>query len=210
VNIILLGPPGSGKGTQAELLAKKLGLFYLQTGALAREWAAKDGRIREIVQQGKLIPEAEMTAYVMKYLEDRVPGGDNILFEGFPRFISQIDEYEKWINSKGHTIDAIVSLDITEEAAIRRLSSRRICQKCGEVYNLLTNPPASAEACTKCGGVLIQRDDDNPESIRVRFDYYRSNTKRLVEHLEQQGRLIKVDADRPIEEIHKEILKRLE
>ena len=209
MNIILLGAPGSGKGTQAELLAKKLGLFYLQTGALAREWAAKDGRIKAIIDRGELIPEGEMTNYVMKYLEEKAPGGDNILFEGFPRFISQINEYEKWINAKGNKIDAIISLDMTEEAAIRRLSSRRICQSCGEIYNLITNPPKNDSGCDKCGGKLILRDDDNPKAIKVRFEYYRGNTLQLIEYLESQGRLIKIDADRPIQAIHEDIMERL-
>ncbi|KKS65654.1 MAG: Adenylate kinase [candidate division WWE3 bacterium GW2011_GWB1_42_6] len=106
MNIILLGSPGSGKGTQAEMLAKKLDLFCLQTGDLSREWAEKDARINAIVDGGKLIPEKEMTEYVMKYLEEKVPSGANILFEGFPRFIPQYVEYEKWLASKGQRIDA--------------------------------------------------------------------------------------------------------
>lgn len=208
MNIVLLGAPGSGKGTQAERLSEKLGLFYLQTGELSRDWAAKDKRIREIVNTGKLIPEAEMTGYVMRYLQEKVPEGKNILFEGFPRFISQFKEYEKWLESKGTKIDAVISLDISEEAAIRRLSSRRICEKCGEVYNLITNPPPGQDKC-ECGGKLLQRKDDNPESIKVRFEYYRNNTKKLMDYLDSQGRLVKIDANRPIQVIFNDILNQL-
>src|SRR3989344_2161125 len=178
MNLILLGEPGSGKGTQAEMLVKKLGLYYLQGGELAREW------------------------------EEKVPEGENILFEGFPRFIPQFEDYEKWLNSKGSKIDAVISLDMSEDAAIKRLSSRRVCENCGEVYNLITNPPPAPDRC-KCGGRLVQRKDDNPDSIKVRFQYYRNNTKKLIDYLESQGRLIKVDADRPIQIIFDEILEKL-
>ncbi|OGM28070.1 hypothetical protein A2962_05640 [Candidatus Woesebacteria bacterium RIFCSPLOWO2_01_FULL_39_61] len=208
MNLILLGEPGSGKGTQAEMLVKKLGLYYLQGGELAREWAEKDERIKKIVESGELIPEKEMTEFVRKYLEEKVPEGENILFEGFPRFIPQFEDYEKWLNSKGSKIDAVISLDMSEDAAIKRLSSRRVCENCGEVYNLITNPPPAPDRC-KCGGRLVQRKDDNPDSIKVRFQYYRNNTKKLIDYLESQGRLIKVDADRPIQIIFDEILEKL-
>ena len=209
MNLVLLGAPGSGKGTQAEMLAEKLGLFYLQTGSLARDWAEKDKRIKEIIESGKLIPEEQMTEYVMNYLEEKVPSGKNILFEGFPRFISQYEKYNEWLSSKGEKIDAVISLELQEEVAIKRLSSRRICKKCGEVYNLTTNPPSISDKCDKCGGDLIKRSDDNRDSIKVRFEYYRNNTKKLIDFLEARGQLVKVDADRPIEIIFKDILDKL-
>jgi len=209
MNLIILGAPGSGKGTQAEMLSKKLGLFYLQTGDLAREWAREDSRIKEIIDSGKLIPEVEMTDYVMKYLEKKVPEGKNILFEGFPRFISQYEKYEEWLNSKGQKIDKVISLDIDEEIAIQRLSSRRLCEKCKKVYNLITNPPAENGMC-ECGGNLIQRKDDMHESVKVRFEYYRDNTKKLIDHLNDKGKLLHINADRPINIIFNDILKNLE
>lgn len=208
MNIVLLGPPGSGKGTQSELISNKLHLFYLQTGELSRLWAKKNPRIKKIVDSGKLIPEKEMTKYVKVYLEKKVPDGKNILFEGFPRFISQFNEYEKWLQSKGQNIDAVINLSINEEGAIKRLSSRRICEKCGEVYNLITNPPPNPNKC-KCGGTLIQRKDDNNKSVKVRFRYYRNNTKKLIDYLDKKGRLISIDADRPVATIFEDILKRL-
>src|SRR3989344_1126984 len=147
MNLVLLGAPGSGKGTQAEKLAKKLGLFYLQTGKLSREWAVKNDKIKKIIESGKLIPEKIMTEFVMDYLEKNVPDGKNILFEGFPRFISQFEDYEKWLKSKDQDIEAVISLDLREAEAVKRLSSRRICDKCGEVYNLITNPPPKPNRC---------------------------------------------------------------
>src|SRR3989344_1011567 len=209
MNIVLLGPPGSGKGTQAEKLSDKLNLLYLQTGDLAREWAEKNKRIKSIIESGKLIPEKEMTAFVMKYLEETVPPERDILFEGFHRFVSQFKSYQEWLTKRGKKIDAVIFLDSSEGAIIKRLSARRICDKCGEVYNLVTNPPKNKRVCDKCGGRLILRKDDNPDSIRIRFKYYHGNTQKLIEYLDRKGLVIKVNADRPIEVIFKDILKKL-
>jgi adenylate kinase len=207
MNIVLLGPPGSGKGTQAEILAKKFKLYYLQTGELSRKLSENDARIREIVNSGKLIPQEEMTMYVIDFLKNEKPELKNILFEGFPRFISQYEALENFLRNRGDDIDAVISLDIDEESAIKRISSRRICEKCGEVYNLITNPPP-ATGC-KCGGKLVQRDDDKEESVKVRFDYYKENTKTLIDYLDAKGKLIRVDGDRPIDVISEDILARL-
>ncbi|OGM21256.1 hypothetical protein A2863_00240 [Candidatus Woesebacteria bacterium RIFCSPHIGHO2_01_FULL_38_9b] len=208
MNLVLLGAPGSGKGTQAEKLAKKLGLFYLQTGKLSREWAVKNDKIKKIIESGKLIPEKIMTEFVMDYLEKNVPDGKNILFEGFPRFISQFEDYEKWLKSKDQDIEAVISLDLREAEAVKRLSSRRICDKCGEVYNLITNPPPKPNRC-KCGGKLLRRKDDNPKSIKVRFKYYEDNTKKLIDFLDKKGQLIRVNAAQPIDFVFEDILRKL-
>lgn len=206
MNIILLGLQGSGKGTQAALITQKYNLFYLATGDLAREWASRDTRIREIVVSGKLIPEEEMTRFVMDYLEKNVAKEKNgILFEGFPRFISQFEEYEKWLTGKDQKIDYVFSLDIDEEAAIKRISMRRICGKCGRVYNLITEPPTVPDQC-ECGGNLIQRKDDHPDAIKMRFEFYKNNTKKLVDFLDSKNRLIHINADRPVEEIFTDIV----
>lgn len=205
MNIVLLGAPASGKGTQAELLAKKFGLFLLQTGELSRDLAQKDARIKEIVESGKLIPQEEMTMYVLDYLHKQKTNLKDILFEGFPRFISQYEALEKFLKSKGDDIDAVISLDISQEEAIKRISSRRTCEKCGKVYNLVTNPPPAGKC--ECGGNLVQRKDDLPESVKVRFGYYKENTKELIDCLDKKGKLIRVDGERPIEEIQKDLVK---
>jgi adenylate kinase len=208
MNIVILGAPGSGKGTQAELLVKELSLYHFQTGELSRKLAKKDTRIREIVDSGKLIPEQEMTMYVIDFLTKNHSEMSDILFEGFPRFISQHEALEKFLKTKGDDIDAVISLDISEEEAVARISSRRICKECGEVYNLVTDPPPEGGGC-KCGGKLVQRGDDNPKSVKTRFEYYRNNTKELIDYLDVKGKLIRVDGERPIEVIFKDILERI-
>lgn len=210
MNLVLLGAPGSGKGTQASLLAKKLKLFHFQTGELARHLAKKDKRIREIINTGKLIPQEEMTMYALDYLNEKNPDYRNILFEGFPRFISQYEALEKFLKSKGDDIDAVISLDISKNEAVSRISSRRICKKCGEVYNLITNPPPEKNICGKCGGELYQREDDNEKSVKVRFKYYEDNTKGLIDYLDRKKKLIRIDGERPIVEIFQDTLNRLE
>lgn len=207
MNIIILGPPGSGKGTQAKLLAEKLSLYHFQTGKFSRDLAKRDPRIKKIIDSGKLIPEQEMTSYVSKYLEEKVPDAEDILFEGYPRFITQHEYLKGWMQSKGRKINAVISLDISEKEAIRRLSARRICGQCGDVYNLITNPP-SGDKC-RCGGKLIQREDDSPKSIIVRFKYYKDNTKKLIDYVEKTGNLIRVDGERPIKVIFEDIMARL-
>lgn len=208
MNIVILGAPASGKGTQAEALANKFNLFLLQTGQLSRDLAKKDGRIREIVNSGELIPEEEMTMYVLDYLHDKKSGLKNILFEGFPRFISQYEALEKFLSLKGDNIDAVISLDISLEEAVRRISSRRICEKCGKIYNVITNP--APNGICKCGGKLIQRKDDNPESVKTRFQYYRENTKELIDYLDKKGKLTRVNGERSIDEIHNNLVTIIE
>lgn len=208
MNIVLLGAPASGKGTQAQLLSEKLNLFHFQTGELSRDLAEKNKRIKEIVDSGKLIPEEEMTMYALDYLTNTKPDYKNILFEGFPRFISQYEALEKFLNVKGDDIDNVISLDIDEDEAIKRLSSRRTCDKCGEVYNIVTNPPAKKGFC-ECGGKLVQREDDKPKSIKVRFKYYKDNTEKLIDYLDKRKKLIRVDAARPIDVIFHDILEKL-
>jgi len=209
MNIVLLGAPGSGKGTQAERIAADFNLYHLQTGAIARSLAEEDERIRKLVDSGQLIPAEEMTMHVIDFLSHRENGLSDILFEGFPRFVSQYEALANFLEDKGDDIDIVFTLDISQEEAVKRISSRRICSKCGEVYNLVTNPPSVEDVC-KCGGKLIQRKDDNPDSIKVRFQAYRDNTKELVDYLDQKGKLTRIDGERSIDEIYQDIKQRIE
>jgi len=208
MNIIILGPPGSGKGTQARRLVEALNLFYFESGEFSRELSKTNPRIEKIVNSGGLIPEEEMTKYVSEYLEKEVPGGRNILFDGYPRFIPQYKFLEHWLENEGSKIDKVFLFEISDKETIHRLSARRICRKCGTVYNLITNPP-SGERC-ECGGELIQRDDDKPEVIEERLEVYRQNTLPMVEYIEKKGILERVDGERPIDTIFSDLIQHIE
>lgn len=205
MNIVLLGSPASGKGTQSELLCKEFNLFHLSTGDVARKLAETDPRIKEIVTSGKLIPAEEMTMHVVDFLDHHKPELKDILFEGFPRFTSQYQALDNFLKSKGDDIDAVISLEVPMDVAIKRISSRWNCPKCGEIYNTETKPPKTTGTCDKCGSALTQRDDDKPEAVKVRFEYYTANTKELIDHVESIGKLTRVDGDRPIADIARDL-----
>lgn len=205
MNIVLLGSPASGKGTQAEILSQKFNLFHLSTGDVARKLAETDPRIREIVTSGKLIPPEEMTMQVLDFLEKNKPGLHDILFEGFPRFVSQYEALDSFLKSKGDDIDVVISLEVPMEVAVKRISARWMCPKCGDTYNTDTKPPKKTGVCDKCGSLLIQRDDDKPEAIKTRFEYYVKNTKELTDYVEDKGNLTRVNGDRSIDEIAKDL-----
>ncbi len=205
MNIILLGAPASGKGTQATFLAKKFDLYLLQTGELSRKLAQTDPDIKKMYDAGKLIPHELVTMHVINFLSTEKPDLKNILFEGFPRFIPQYKALETFLKEKGDDIDLIVSIDISIAESVKRISSRRICSVCGKIYNLVTMPPTSGKC--DCGGELIQRSDDNPQSVKVRFKYYEDNTKELIDYLNRKGLLVSVNGERSVEEIQEDLVR---
>lgn len=207
MNVVLLGSPASGKGTQAEILCREFNLYHLSTGDVSRKLAEKDPRIKEIINSGKLIPSEEMTMRILDFLGHEKPDLKNILFEGFPRFITQYEALANFLSAKGDDIDIVISLEVSGKVAIERISSRRVCENCGENFNIVTKPPKIEGVCDKCDGKLIQRQDDNPESVKVRFQYYQENTKELIDYLDKNGILIKVNGERPIDVIALDLQK---
>lgn len=208
MNIIILGPQGSGKGTQAGLLAKRLGLDYFESGGFFRELAKINKKVDEFInKKGKLLPDDEVFSYITKYLEENFSGFDNLLLDGYPRSVRQYELLKGWLQTKKEKIDLAIFLDISEAESIRRLSSRRICERCGRIYNLVTSPPPGA-AC-ECGGNLIQREDDRPAAIKTRLKLYEEDTTPMLKVLQKEGILVKVNGERPIREILTDILHRV-
>ncbi len=158
-------------------------------------------------QKGKLLPAGIVFSLMSEQLEEKVPERKNILFDGYPRSIKQYEMLKDWLGEKRTEINHVVLLEISENESIKRLSARRICEKCGTIYNLITNPPPE-EGC-ECGGKLIQRSDDNPEAIKQRLSEYKKTTESLVEIFKKDGILIEVDGERPIDTIFEDILKRI-
>lgn len=206
MNILILGPQGSGKGTQVKLLSERLGFFSFESGNFLREKAKSDPRIDEIInKRGQLLPDEETFNLVRDYLKEKVPTLDNFILDGYPRSLKQHQLLVDWLKEEGKKIDLAILLNISDKEAVSRLSARVICEKCGTVYNLITNPPPEGKC--PCGDNLVQRPDDKPEAIRRRLEEYHSVTSPLIEVLKKDGILIEVDGERPIKVISTDLLK---
>ena len=191
MNLILLGAPGAGKGTQAEILCKKLGIPSISTGNILRA-AIKDGtptgmKAKSYIDAGALVPDEVIIGIVNERLsQDDCKGG--YILDGVPRTIAQAEALEK----AGVQFDAVVSLEISEDEILRRMTGRRVCEACGSSYNVVAIPPRVEGICDNCGGKLIQRKDDTPETVRERLKVYHTETEPLVDFYADRGLLKRV------------------
>ena len=188
MNIILLGAPGAGKGTQAEILCKKLGIPTISTGNILRA-AIKDGtptgmKAKSFIDAGQLVPDEVIIGIVSERLAQADCAGGYIL-DGVPRTIAQAEALER----SGIAFDAVVSIEISEDEILRRMGGRRVCEACGSSYNVDAVPPRVPGICDNCGGKLIQRKDDTPETVRERLKVYHTETEPLVDFYAQLGLL---------------------
>ena len=188
MNIVLLGYPGSGKGTQAKTLSAKYSLFHVSTGDIFREAIASKStlgvEVSGYISAGKLVPDT-LVIEVIKARLAKEPR--DVLFDGFPRTVEQARALDAWFASVGRRIDAVVFLDVEEDSVVTRLGARRTCRKCLKIYNLLTSPPANEGACDACGGELMLRDDDSPAVIKNRIGVYKSQTEPLIAYYKAVG-----------------------
>ena len=205
MNILLLGPQGSGKGTQARLLMAKFGFSYLSTGDLLREISKTNEELNAMMKSGTFIPDEITFGYVTKYLEEKNIF-DKMIFDGFPRSIKQYELIKNWLAGKGTKIDVCIDLQISEEETVRRLSSRRLDPETGKIYNLVTDPPGSEVD----QGKLIQREDDKPESIKKRLEWTKSLTGPLLDLLKNEIEVVEVNGERSVSEIQSDLVKIVE
>ena len=192
MNLILLGAPGAGKGTQAEILCKKLGIPSISTGNILRA-AIKDGtptglKAKSFMDAGQLVPDEVIIGIIGERLEQPDCAKGYIL-DGVPRTIGQAEAIEK----AGIKIDAVVAIEISEEEILRRMSGRRVCEACGSSYNVEAVPPKVEGICDNCGGKLIQRKDDTPETVRERLKVYHKETAPLADFYAERGLLKRVE-----------------
>ena len=191
MKLILLGAPGAGKGTQAEILCKKLGIPSISTGNILRA-AIKDGtptglKAKSYIDAGKLVPDEVIIGIVDERLsQDDCAGG--YILDGVPRTIAQAEALEK----AGIKFDAVVSIEVSEDEVLRRMGGRRVCEACGSSYNVEAIPPRVEGICDNCGGKLIQRKDDTPETVRERLKVYHTETEPLVDFYAERGLLKRV------------------
>ena len=208
MKMILLGAPGAGKGTQAEIVSKKLNIPIIGTGNIIRE-AINSGselgkRFQSYTEHGKLVPDelvVEMVANHLKRLK-RHDDRDSYILDGFPRTVVQAEEFEQM----GGKIDAVIKLEITDEEIITRMTGRRTCTKCGTPYHITNNPPKKERFCDKCGGTLCIRDDDAPEMVIKRLEVYHEQTEPLVDYYRDHGILTIIDATMEMDKVTAEIL----
>lgn len=208
--IIMLGAPGTGKGTVASLLQEKLGIKQVSTGDIFRKNIKEGtplGKLAEkYIGKGQLVPD-DVT---IKIVEDRLNESDvqnGVILDGFPRTVRQAEELDKILASKGQKVDKVINLETPDEEIIERIVNRRVCsnQECKAVYNLVLNPPKKEGICDRCGSELIKRKDDTEETVRERLATYFKQTSPLVEYYEKQGNLLTETVSKEINKLGKDV-----
>lgn len=195
LNVILLGAPGAGKGTQAERIADRFGVPHISTGDMLRDAVARGTEMglaaKSYMDAGALVPDE----VVIGVVRDRLGEDDareRFLLDGFPRTIEQAESLDEMLASQGRAVSDVLLLDVPEDELIARLAGRRLCRSCGRPYHVMFNPPRTDGVCDECQGELYQRDDDNEETVRKRLEVYRRQTEPLIEYYERRGVLKKV------------------
>ena len=206
MNLILLGAPGAGKGTQAELLIKKLGIPSISTGNMLRE-AMRNGtelgkQVKSLMDAGQLVSDD----IIMGIVQERVAQSDcanGFILDGVPRTLAQAEA----MDARGIKIDYVVSIEIDDAVIEGRMTGRRVCTKCGASYHIVANPTKVEGVCDLCGGETATRKDDQPETVRNRLEVYHASTEVLKDYYAKQGKLLMVEGNQPIEDANRDILK---
>ena len=197
MNLILLGAPGAGKGTQAEVICEHLHIPAVSTGNMIRE-ALKNGtemglRAKSYMEEGKLVPDEVVIGIIKERLQqDDCKGG--FILDGFPRTIPQAEALDKM----GVVIDKVIDIEVPDEKIVERMSGRRVCEACGASYHLLYKKPEKEGVCGKCGGALVQRKDDHPDTVKERLKVYHDQTEPLKAYYEKQGKLSIVEGQEDV------------
>ena len=218
MNIVMLGKPGSGKGTAGKILSKRLGLCHISSGDLFRDYIKDAGEIgveiQSYIEKGMLVPDELTIKFVEKRLEEE-DCKSGVILDGYPRTIGQAEALDKFLEAKNEKIDAAVNLDLSDEDIIERTSKRIICSNkaCGEIYNLEFKKPQNEGICDICGSELTQRDDDKPETIRKRLATYEEKTGVLVGYYDNKGVLytekLSIHDKKEPEEVAENIIKEI-
>jgi adenylate kinase len=211
MKLVLLGPPGAGKGTLASFLNKELSIAHLSTGDILREEMKNNTpigqEVKKYVESGGLVPDE----VVIKMIENKLSSDSSIdkgyMLDGFPRTEVQAKDLDAILNGLDKPVDCALYLDASLPVVIERLTGRRICRNCNAIFHMKNNPPKEEGICNECGGEVYQRPDDNEETIKTRMDVYLKNTKPVVDYYEAQGKLKKVDADKDSQEVQEDLMK---
>jgi adenylate kinase len=209
LNIILIGAPGSGKGTQSRRFIEKYNFVQLSTGDVLRGAIANKTETGLLAQsfmdQGKLVPDEVMIELVEGYIAQQA--GKSVIFDGFPRTVAQAESLNSMLKKRASGIDKVVYFKINPQILTKRLTGRRTCSQCGEIYHIETKPSSKGHICEKCGGSLTHRPDDREEVISERLAQFEKNTGPTVEFYRKQGNLVEVDSDQEPEVVFEQIIK---
>ncbi|NPB09730.1 MAG: adenylate kinase [Thermodesulfobacteria bacterium] len=210
MNIVFLGPPGAGKGTQAKMIAEKYGIPQISTGDMFREHLSKGTELgkkaQEYMEKGQLVPDE----IVLGMVEERLKQPDcekGFILDGFPRTVPQAEALDKLLEKMGKKIDYAILIDVPDEELVKRLTGRRTCKKCGMMYHVIFKPPKEDNKCDACGGELYQRPDDNEETVRNRLKVYHEQTEPIISYYEKKGVLHRIDGMGSIDEIFNRIVQ---
>ncbi len=208
MNIVMLGPPGAGKGTQAERIFAQFGWKPISTGDIFRVALAEGTPLgleaKKYMEAGELVPDDIVEGIVADRLK-KPDVKDGFILDGFPRNLHQAKALDKMLEESGGKIDLVINITVDTETLVKRLSGRRVCRKCGANFHLLFNPPAVEGICDHCGGELYQREDDNEETVRTRLKVYEELSEPVVSYYNPSGRLLSIDGTGTPDEVYMEI-----
>ena len=204
MRLVLVGPPGAGKGTQAQFLSSHLSIPKISTGDIFRDnvshGTALGRHAQAYMERGDLVPDEITIAMVTDRLVDD-DAGSGFLLDGFPRNVPQAETLKKLLSAWDTRLDVVLELVVDDDEVVRRLSGRRTCRRCGRVWHVTFDPPSRPDICDDCGGELFQRDDDREETIRHRIEVYQQQTSPLISFYADEGILLGIDATGPVDEI---------
>jgi adenylate kinase len=213
MNLILLGPPGAGKGTQAQMIVERYHIPQISTGDILRK-AVKEGtplgkKAKAFMDQGQLVPDEVVIGIIDGRLRapDCNPG---FILDGFPRTIAQAEALQPILTKMGKSIDHVINIEVDTEELVRRLTGRRTCKNCGAMFHILFHPSKAEEICDRCGGTLYQREDDKEETIRIRLNEYQRQTAPLIEYYQHKNSLRSIQGVGGQEEIFERIVRLLD
>jgi adenylate kinase len=209
INVILLGPPGAGKGTQAKLLEEKFGLKQLSSGDMLRAAVARGSEVgkkaKSYMDNGALVPDAVVTDVVFEYI-DGMAGGQGFILDGFPRTVDQAAALDKNLAEKSIGIDSVIVIEVSDGKLVDRIAGRFTCASCGEGYHDSFKRPARDGTCDKCGGHdFKRRPDDQPETVKNRLKIYHQETVPLIDYYRKRGKVAVIDGELSIEKVSKEM-----
>lgn len=209
MKMILLGPPGSGKGTQAKMISAQLGIPQISTGDMLRA-AVQEGspmglKAKALMDKGALVPDEVVVGIVRERL-GKVDCGRGFILDGFPRTVAQADALEETLVNLSKDLDQVISLEVDREAVVERIAGRRTCRECGKMYHVKFEPPRTEGRCDSCGGDLYLRDDDREETVRKRLGVYQEQTAPLIDYYRNKKLLCEIDGMQEIGKVQKQIL----